>query len=430
MWQQAKETGVRLIRASASIRQICGVAATTANTTASVRPRPTTATKAPTGAAAAAAAAAVVGLGAVCLSSPPATSEAARQAPQPQRMQQRQHDQFLGRYTISDAAEKCAPSVVNITCGSYNSAYFTPNNPLPFGMTGGSGFILTADGIIVTNAHVAAVRGPLVVTLATGEKYAATVKAMDEQCDVALLKIDVPHPLPPATLGKSSTLRAGEYVIALGSPLFLQNSLTLGIVSAVARPGSDMGLRQKGDYIQTDAAINLGNSGGPLISLDGEVIGINTFKAANSDGISFAIPIDVARAVIGQLLSTGRVARPYLGLRMVTVDRALYDSDFAHDQRAKHSNGDGYVDPESGLAVMVVAVSPDSPAARAGLQPYDLILDFGAKPARTTTDVHNVIGLEVGKRIPVTVKRDSKLVDVVVVSEAEQVHFGGIDQRL
>ena len=121
-------------------------------------------------------------------------------------------------------------------------------------------------------------------------------------------------------------------MIALGSPLFLTNSVTAGIVSAVARPGRDMGLRHAGEYIQTDAAINLGNSGGPLLDLEGFVIGINTFKAANSDGVSFAIPIDAAKVVIEQLLAKGSVSRPFFGVRMATVDRADVDLEYALKQ--------------------------------------------------------------------------------------------------
>jgi len=139
---------------------------------------------------------------------------------------------------------------------------------------------------------------------------------MDRLSDIALIKIEasVGEDLPIATLGRSNKLKAGEFVVALGSPLFLQNSVSFGIVSATARHGSEIGMeKNRTDFIQTDAAINVGNSGGPLVNLDGEVIGINSMKAQGVDGISFAIPIDTASIIVNQLMKNKRVVRPYIG---------------------------------------------------------------------------------------------------------------------
>lgn len=162
------------------------------------------------------------------------------------------------------------------------------------------------------------------MTLTDGRKFPARVHSMDVQSDLALLELisPPPEPLPTAKVGTSSVLRPGEWVVALGSPLHLQNTVTAGIVSSTARTGSEIGLQAKShEFIQTDAAINSGNSGGPLVNLDGEVIGINTAKlgGGNVSGISFAIPIDTAWQVIKQLRVNKRVVRPYIGMRFQTV---------------------------------------------------------------------------------------------------------------
>ena len=200
---------------------------------------------------------------------------------EPHRSSNDSNDIPLSRSFIADAIEVASPSVVNIVCAV--SGYFPASSS-------GSGFVITADGFVVTNAHVVsnAVDGNVVVTLWDSRKKPGVVYAVDALSDIALIKIDGDlEPYPTATLGKSSKLRLGDFVIALGSPLLLQKSVTFGIVSATSRHGRDLGLQQnRTGFIQTDASINLGNSGGPLVNLDGEVIGINTMKASQADGIS------------------------------------------------------------------------------------------------------------------------------------------------
>ena len=175
----------------------------------------------------------------------------------------------------------------------------------------------------MTNAHVVApsTDGKVLVTMWNGRKRRGLVHSMDKLSDIALVKLaDVGYDedLPIAVLGVSGKLHIGEFVVALGSPLQLQNSITFGIVSATARHGSELGMAQnRTEFIHTDAAINVGNSGGPLVNLDGEVVGINSMKVRDSDGVSFAIPIDTAQQVIKQLLANKRVIRPYVGLRMI-----------------------------------------------------------------------------------------------------------------
>ena len=261
---------------------------------------------------------------------------------------------------VADAVEVAQSSLANIR----NTRHTIFGE---FG-TGGSGFVISKDGFVATNAHVVMLGGGgterLKVTLYDGTEYEADVWAVDASSDLALLKLDIktastedPAPLVPALIGKSSELRAGEWVVALGSPLNLQNSVTVGVVSATARRGSELGIPNASVYIQTDASINSGNSGGPLINLDGQVVGINTMKASGPEGISFSIPMDLAWPVLEQLREFQKVRRPYIGMRMISVD--------PHVAKAERVRGFPQ-DQTSG--VLIIQVVPGSPAERAGIQ--------------------------------------------------------------
>ena len=280
------------------------------------------------------------------------------------------------RNFVADAAAVASPAVVNLVCTGKGE-----------GGISGSGFIYSKEGYVVTNAHVveSSPSGNIVVTMWNGKKRKGTVHSMDKLSDIALVKLtDVKddEDLPVAEMGSSSTLRHGEFVIALGSPLRLQNTVTFGIVSATARLGSELGMTQnRTEYIQTDAAINRGNSGGPLVNLDGAVVGIVTFGIRDSDGVSFAIPIDVAQQVIKQLLEHKRVIRPYAGLKMATFQPSPW--------------------------VLVVDVDKDSPAQRGGLQSGDLIVQVNGKTVSGVGDVLDAIGSEVGKTVEFGVKRQT-----------------------
>ncbi|OQR92703.1 serine protease family S01B [Achlya hypogyna] len=299
---------------------------------------------------------------------------------------------YLTRNFIADAVEKAAPAVVNITI-DYGHLQ---------GMSSGSGFILDPMGLVVTNAHVVAHAGPqcrIKVTLANGESYAARVHSMDTLTDLALVQLEGPsHALPTMKIGSSSTLRAGEWVVALGSPLTLQNSVSAGIVSAVARHGSEIGLpnkRNHTEYIQTDAAINSGNSGGPLVNLDGEVIGINAMKVAGGSvsNISFAIPIDTAIEVIDQLRKQKTVMRPYVGMQMVQFSAGVLP------EIAK-------LYPDLKQGVVVKSVTPGSPAAIGGLLPGDVIVEFAGTKVDTMKDITTALGYNVGLKMCMKVRRD------------------------
>lgn len=275
----------------------------------------------------------------------------------------------LSRNFVADVVEVCAPAVVNIV--SVGNAGFGG-----VVASAGSGFIISKDGYIATNAHVVSTSsdGRLVITFKDGTKKPGFVHSMDVLSDIAIVKVDdayINEPLPTIPFGSSSRTRAGEFVVAIGSPMQLQNSASLGIVSATARHASELGLsNNRAEYIQTDAAINVGNSGGPLVNLEGEVIGINTMKVKGVDGISLAIPIDIASIIINQLLRNKRVVRPYVGLKMANLIPVQEEKDrslsFFRNKKPKSS-----VPPmmtAEKMQVVVLDVVRGSPAYLAGFQ--------------------------------------------------------------
>jgi serine protease Do len=266
----------------------------------------------------------------------------------------------------------------------------------------GSGFILSVDGFIMTNAHVVDGADELLVTLPDKREFKARVVGVDKRTDVAVVKIDALG-LPAVRIGDASRIRVGEWVMAIGSPFGLENSVTAGIVSAKQR--------DTGDYlpfIQTDVAINPGNSGGPLINMRGEVIGINSQIYSRSGGfmgISFAIPIDEAMRVSDQLRATGKVTRGRIGVSIDQVSKDVAESLGLGDAKG----------------ALVRGVEPDSPAARAGIEAGDIIVRFGGKPIEKSVDLPRLVGnIKPGTRSTVTVFRRGANKDLnVVVGEVE-----------
>uniref|UniRef100_A0A8C1YGN1 HtrA serine peptidase 1b n=1 Tax=Cyprinus carpio TaxID=7962 RepID=A0A8C1YGN1_CYPCA len=249
----------------------------------------------------------------------------------------------------------------------------------------GSGFVVSEDGLIVTNAHVVANKHRVKVELKTGATYEAKIKDVDEKADIALIKIDAPMKLPVLLLGRSADLRPGEFVVAIGSPFSLQNTVTTGIVSTTQRGGKELGLRNSDmDYIQTDAIINYGNSGGPLVNLDGEVIGINTLKV--TAGISFAIPSDKIRQFLAEShdrQAKGKTAtkKKYIGVRMMTLTPIL-----AKELKEKQSD---FPDVTSGA--YVIEVIPKTPAEVGGLKESDVIISINGQRITSASDVSTAI---------------------------------------
>jgi S1-C subfamily serine protease len=266
----------------------------------------------------------------------------------------------------------------------------------------GSGFILSADGRMVTNAHVVAGAERVKVTLKDGRTFDGKVVGVDSVTDVAVVKIEATG-LPTVRLGKSETLIPGEWAIAIGNPLGLDNTVTVGIISALDRSSSQVGVPEKRvSFIQTDAAINPGNSGGPLLNARGEVIGINTAIRAGAQGLGFAIPVETAQRIADQLFTKGRVEHPYLGIRMATLTPDL----------RKEINEDKDFDFEvtQDTGVLIIGVARNSPAQRAGLQPGDIIRKVAGQPVKSAGEVQKQVeSSQVGGGLEVEVARQGRV---------------------
>ncbi len=260
----------------------------------------------------------------------------------------------------------------------------------------GSGVLLTPDGEILTNHHVVEGAERLVVTLSDGRTLRARVVGADPDTDLALIKLDAAAGLPVAELGDSSALRAGEWVCAIGNPLGYEHTVTVGVVSYLGRKLFDEGLD---DYIQTDAAIDFGNSGGPLIDTSGKVIGITAAVSSEGNNIGFAVPINQARDVLDQLRRRGRVVRGYIGVGVHDLD-----ADLRRSLRLGPGRG-----------VLVEDVTPGSPGARADLRRYDVIESIEGRRVDTATAlIRDIASRAPGTRVSLGVARDGRTQDVAV----------------
>jgi serine protease Do len=256
-----------------------------------------------------------------------------------------------------------------------------PDSPQEFrGQSLGSGFVLNGEGFILTNNHVVKDATDIQVMLSDGRQFVATVVGKDQLTDVALIKLKTPpKDLPTVVLGSSDALRQGDFVLALGSPLGLRDTATLGIVSAKHRAGINPGGTYD-DFIQTDAAINPGNSGGPLFNLRGEVVGINTaiVRPDVGQGIGFAVPIDLAKSLLPQLREKGKVTRGYLGVQVTDLTPDL-------------AQGFGF--PQGTKGALVQNVVPRGPAAKGGVQPGDIVLNLNGKPVASAGELTRAVAL-------------------------------------
>jgi serine protease Do len=261
----------------------------------------------------------------------------------------------------------------------------------------GSGVIVSADGHILTNNHVVAGANKLTVFLRGKRRLPAKVVGTDPLTDIAVVKIEA-EGLPTAVLGDSDKVKVGEWVIAVGNPFALLRTVTHGIISATGR--SSVGITTYEDFIQTDAPINPGNSGGALAGLDGHVIGINsaiTSPSGGNVGLGFAIPINLARSVMDQLIAHGRVIRGFLGVSAQDIDPSLVGP-----LKLKDDNG-----------ALVSEVNPETPAARAGLKPGDVIIDFNGKPVNSSRDLSSLAAETApGTRVKIVLLRDGEKLDL------------------
>jgi serine protease Do len=261
----------------------------------------------------------------------------------------------------------------------------------------GTGFIISTDGYILTNNHVVNGADEVMVKLADGREVKGEIKGLDDKLDLALIKISDKEPLQAAVLGDSEALEVGEWVMAIGNPFGLAQTVTAGIVSAKGRV---IGSGPYDDFIQTDASINPGNSGGPLFSADGKVIGINTAIIAGGQGIGFAIPINIAKGIYEQLRDSGKVTRGYLGVRFQPLTADLAKS----------------FGLESEKGALIANVEKDTPAEKAGLKAGDIILEYDGKPISEGSELpRHVAATPVDKKVKMVVFRDKKKQDVYVV---------------
>ena len=322
---------------------------------------------------------------------------------------------------FADVAERINPAVVNIEAtsrGNGSSGRARPRSdrdqlvPDPFddvpehrqlrdrrdvpSRGTGSGFIIDPDGDILTNNHVVEGADRLTVKLADGQALRARIVGTDPETDIALIKVDRSGRFPVAPLGRSARLRVGEWVCAIGNPLGWDHTLTVGVVSYLGRKLFDASLD---NYIQTDAAINLGNSGGPLVNARGEVVGISAAISASASNIGFAVPIDMAIEILPQLRSRGRVSRGFLGITLKDLDEDLLRS-----LRLSATEG-----------VLVEDVTPRSPAERAGIEPYDVIVDVDSRKVNREDDlIRDISAREPGSAVRLRVLRDGREQSVTV----------------
>ncbi|MDR3604337.1 MAG: DegQ family serine endoprotease [Desulfomonilaceae bacterium] len=267
----------------------------------------------------------------------------------------------------------------------------------PQGM--GSGVIISADGLILTNAHVVKDADEITVTISDKRSFKAKVKGIDPESDIAVIQIDAKG-LPTANLGDSSKLQVGEIVFAIGNPFGLNRTVTMGIVSATGR--TNVGIIDYEDFIQTDAAINPGNSGGPLVNIDGDVVGINTAIASRSggyQGIGFAIPSSSAKLIMSDLIKNGKVKRGLLGVNIQDMTESLAKSF-------------GRNDAEGALVSQVIE---GSPAEKAGIKAGDIVLKFNNELVKGAANLKNLVGKEKpGSSATLTIYRDKKTMEVPV----------------
>tara|TARA_B100000073_G_scaffold12826_1_gene10639 strand:- start:293 stop:1702 length:1410 start_codon:yes stop_codon:yes gene_type:complete len=317
--------------------------------------------------------------------------------------------------TFADLAEKLMPSVVNI---STTQTVVTRSNPFPnfqfppgspfedmfkeFGTPQerqtsalGSGFIIDEKGIVVTNNHVIEGAEDIVVQVNGEKKFKAKVIGADPLSDIAVLKIETKEKFTPVKFGDSDKARIGDWVIAIGNPFGLGGTVTSGIISARNR---SIGLTRYEDYIQTDASINSGNSGGPLFDMNGDVIGINTAILGRSGnvGIGFSIPSNSAKQVINQLLEFGETKRGWLGVRIQDVTKEIADVEKLNEPRG----------------ALVASVAPNSPSEKAGVKAGDIILEFNGEKIREMKELPIIVArTEVGKKVKVKIWRDKKEIE-------------------
>ncbi|NEP39016.1 MULTISPECIES: HhoA/HhoB/HtrA family serine endopeptidase [Okeania] len=322
---------------------------------------------------------------------------------------------------IAQAVEKVGPAVVRIDAAKKLTTqvpeafqnplfkrFFGENLPIPEERVKrgtGSGVIINSNGRLITNAHVVSGADTVQVTLKDGRVFEGQVKGVDSLTDVAVIEIEATG-LPEVSIGKSEKLIPGQWAIAIGNPLGLDNTVTVGIISAIGRSSSQVGIPDKRvRFIQTDAAINPGNSGGPLLNGRGQVIGINTAIRADAQGLGFAIPIETAKRIADELFDNGKVDHPFLGISMVDLTPEVRDEiNKRLDMNIQQNQG-----------VVIMRVIEDSPAAKADLRQGDVIQRVGGVAVKSPVEVQQQVEQSlVGKDLALEVIRNRKIATILV----------------
>ncbi len=344
--------------------------------------------------------------------------------------------------SFADLAEKLKPAVVNISTtkivkrGGVRGFRSPSGNKFPFDRffggddffrrffgdmpertfkqkSLGSGFIINKDGYIFTNNHVVEKADKIRVRLSNGKEYDAGVVGKDAKTDIALIKIKPAEDLPVVELGDSDKLRVGDWVIAIGNPFGLEQTVTAGIVSAKGRV---IGAGPYDNFIQTDASINPGNSGGPLFDLNGKVVGINTAIVAHAQGIGFAIPVNMAKIILPELKEKGKVTRGWLGVTVQDITE-----DIARSLKLKEAKG-----------ALVSDVFEGDPADKAGIKAGDIIIEINGKKIKDTHELLRIVAsFSVGKKIDIKVLRDGKkkVLNITIAEREERKELAGTGQE-
>ncbi|BAU14950.1 HtrA2 peptidase [Leptolyngbya sp. NIES-3755] len=324
---------------------------------------------------------------------------------------------------IAAAVDRVGPAVVRINASRtvqtrvpeiFNDPFFrqffgadVPNQQRRVERGTGSGFIISADGLILTNAHVVSGADTVSVTMKDGRELRGRVVGQDPLTDVAVIRVQANN-LPTVALGNSETLKPGEWAIAIGNPLGLDNTVTAGIISATGRSSSEVRVPDKRvSFIQTDAAINPGNSGGPLLNQRGEVIGMNTAIIGGAQGLGFAVPINTAQRIAQQLITKGRVDHPYLGIQMRGLSAELRDQINSDQQLGFRVQDD--------QGVVIFRVMPNSPAARSGLRAGDVIKRVNGQAVTKADQVQQAVEqASVGGNLQLEVNRNGRSTTISV----------------